>query len=177
LQNGLSLAQDQDDKYLIALFLNYLSTVSLLSGKISQAITYASQALALRRELELRFNESDDMVILSAAYHQLGDMSQALHYAQQALAILDECEGEGPEFPQRDYFLCYQVFAAVDNTTTARYALESAYRLVMARAEKITDPELRRSFLERVTINRQIVAEMQKYTAPPPEEEQGCIAE
>jgi len=177
LQNGLSLAQDQDDKYLIALFLNYLSTVSLLSGKMTQAITYASQALALRRELELRFNESDDMVILSAAYHQLGDMSQALHYAQQALAILDECEGEGPEFPQRDYFLCYQVFAAVEEMATARHALEAAYRLVMSRADKITDPDLRRSFLERVTINRQIVAEMQKHTAPPPEEEQGCIAE
>ena len=32
-----------------------------------------------------------------------------------------------------------------------------AYNLVMTRAEKITDPYLRQSFLERVVINREVI--------------------
>ena len=41
----------------------------------------------------------------------------------------------------------------------AQAALQWAYNLVMARAEKITDSDLRQSFLENVVINREIVAE------------------
>ena len=67
--------------------------------------------------------------------------------------------GEGPEFPQRDYFLCYQVLAAAGQAERARAALQSAYDLFMMRADKITDPVLRQSFLERVPINREIVQE------------------
>jgi predicted ATPase/class 3 adenylate cyclase len=173
LTDGIALAQAQDDKYLLALFLNYLATVSFLSNQMTQAITYASNALALRRELELQYNEPDDMVVIASAYRALGDMPQALSYAQQALTILDKCEGEGPEFPQRDYFLCYQVLAAVEDTATAHHALTAAYQLVMKRSDKITDPDLRRSFLEQVSINREIREEMQKNTALPPDKEQG----
>ena len=39
-------------------------------------------------------------------------------------------------------------------------ALQSAYQMVMARADKIINPARRQSFLERVPINRQIVQEV-----------------
>jgi tetratricopeptide (TPR) repeat protein len=177
LKEGLALAQAQNDDWLAANILHYLGTARMQASDFQWAISYASTALKLRHKLDVRPNEADDLAILALAHWYLDAVDNALNYARQACAILDECAGEGPEFPQRDYFLCYKVFAAVDEMATARHALEAAYRLVMSRADKITDPDLRRSFLERVTINRQIVAEMQKYTAPPPEEEQGCIAE
>jgi hypothetical protein len=55
--------------------------------------------------------------------------------------------------------LCYRVLAAAGQGECARAALQSAYELVMARADKITDPDLRQSFLERGGDNRQIVQE------------------
>jgi tetratricopeptide (TPR) repeat protein len=174
LNDGFMLAHTQHDQWLMAIMLHYLSLSSMHTGDYHQAISYIDAALKLRRELDLRPNEADDLVVLAVAHLYLNVSDAAIQYARQSLAILDECQGEGPEFPQRDYFLCAQVFAAAGETETARRALDAAYRLVLARADKITDPDLRRSFLERVTINRQIVAEMQKYTAPPPEEEQGC---
>ena len=85
--------------------------------------------------------------------------TQALDHAQKALTILDECNGEGPEIPHRDYFVGYQVLNAAGQTQQAKRALQAAYRLVSARAEKITESKLRRSFLERVVINREIVVE------------------
>jgi hypothetical protein len=88
-----------------------------------------------------------------------GDIEQALVYAQEALTILEECGGEGPESPQRDYFLCHQVLAAAGQAERAQTALQSAYDLVIARADKMTDPALRQSFLEQVAINHKIVQE------------------
>ena len=103
-----------------------------------------------------------DLATLAAAQMAMGDMAKAVNYAEQALDLLNECSGQGPEAPQQDYFTCYQVLAAAGQDQEARLALQSAYELVMARAEKITDPSLRKSFLENVPINRQIAQEVQK---------------
>jgi hypothetical protein len=88
-------------------------------------------------------------------------MDEALEYAWQTLTSLETCGGEGPEFPQRAYFLGYQVLAAAGQTQQARSALQAAYDLVMTRAANISDPVQRRSFLEQRAMNREIVAEYQ----------------
>ncbi len=119
-------------------------------------------ALSIRRDLDLRVWATADLTTLASACLDLGDMAKALDYAHQALAILDECGGQGPEYPQRDYFVCYQVLAADGQVEASRAALASAYRLIMTQAGKINDPALRQSFLKKVEINRQIVEEYAK---------------
>jgi tetratricopeptide (TPR) repeat protein len=160
LSEGLRLAQPQDDAYLVAGFFRYLSSVSLRLQHISTAIEQAQTALQMQRELDLHLDTSYDLTTLAVAHQTMGDVLQALDYARQALRILDECGGEGPEFPQRDYFLCAQVLAAAGDDAAAREALHAAAALVLARADKILDPALRQSFLERVPINHQIMQAM-----------------
>jgi tetratricopeptide (TPR) repeat protein len=160
LSEGLRLAQPQDDAYLVAGFFRYLSSVSLRMQHIPTAIQQAQTALQMQRELDLHLDTSYDLTTLAVAHLTAGDTAQALDYARQALRILDECGGEGPEFPQRDYFLCSQVLAAVGEDVAARDALHAAASLVLARADKILDPALRQSFLEHVPINHQIVRAM-----------------
>jgi tetratricopeptide (TPR) repeat protein len=129
------------------------------TGHLKQAIDQARAALTLRQELDMRLNTTDDLATLAAAHLAAGDVAEALDYAEQALAILEDCGGEGPEFPQQDFFICYQVLVAAGQAKRARATLQSAYNLVMARANKIADPVLRQSFLEKVAINREIVTE------------------
>jgi class 3 adenylate cyclase/predicted ATPase len=164
LDRGLVMARVQEDKFLIAVFVSYLSTVSLAVGDAGQAIEEAGAALALRQELGLDLLVADDHTVLAAAHQRSRppDGVQALEHARQAMAILDGCDGEGPEFPQRDYYLCYQVLAAHGQMEAAQAALSSAHRLVETRAAKIGDPALHRSFLENVPVNRQIVQEMER---------------
>jgi tetratricopeptide (TPR) repeat protein len=159
LSDGLALFQKEHNNYGISFLLSYLSTVSLQAGRLEEARERAMKALTLRQELDMRLNTTDDLGTLAAVHLSAGDIPEALDIARQALAILDECGGEGPEFPQRDYLICYQALAAAGEAEQAQAALESAYDLVMARAEKITDPSLRQSFLERVAVNREIVKE------------------
>jgi class 3 adenylate cyclase/tetratricopeptide (TPR) repeat protein len=164
LDRGLFLAQEQDDRNLISVFLSYMSTVSLAAGRLDQAIDEAMDALAMRRKLGLELLAADDLALLAAAHQrcQPPQEGKALNYARQSLAILDGCSAEGPEFPARDYFLCYQVLAANGQTAVAQAALASARCLVEARAEKIDDPARLRSFLENVPDNHQILAEIQR---------------
>jgi tetratricopeptide (TPR) repeat protein len=155
------MAQAHDDRHLAPFLFSYLASVSLLAGRLEQAVERANTALAQRQERQPLLTTAD-LATLAAAHLARSNQDQALNCARQALTILDECGGQGPEFPQRDYFLCYQVFSATGQEGEARAALGAAYNLVTTRAEKITDPSLRQSFLEKVRFNREIVEEYEK---------------
>jgi predicted ATPase len=162
LSDGLALTRTQADRDLESGFLSYLSMVSLQKGHLQQAIEQAEAAIIIQQELDQRLRMTDNLATLASAYLAANNLTSALDYAQQTLALLEECGGEGPEFPQRDYFICFQILAATGQVKPAQTALQSAYELVMARANKITDPALRQSFLERVVVNREIVAEYEQ---------------
>ena len=162
LTHSLTMAETQDDRDLIAMCRSHLGVTSLLAGDYDRAVSQAGEALAIRREAGLELLTTADLATMAAAYLGLGDTSVAQDHARQALAILDRCDGKGPEFPQRDYYLCCRVLSTTGETATAQRALESAYDLVSTKAAKITDPVLRRSFLEQVRVNREIVAEYER---------------
>jgi adenylate cyclase len=161
--DGLALAQALEDRYVVSYFLSRLGFTSLQLGRPDEAIELAGAALALRLELELRLWTTADLATLAGGHLALGHVDQALNYVQQTLNILADCGGEGPEFPQHDYFVCYQVLSAAGEEMAAHTALHSAYQLVMKQAGKIADPVIRQSFLERVQVNREIVQTANRY--------------
>jgi class 3 adenylate cyclase/tetratricopeptide (TPR) repeat protein len=158
LHEGLTLAREQDDPDLISGFLSYLGTVSLTEGAYEQTQEYINEALHIQRELDLHVRTTMGLTTLATLHLQEGQPDKALDYVRQAIDILNECGGEGPETPQQDYFICFQVLKATGHHEQARSALHAAYELVMERADKITDPVLRQSFLKQVAINHQVVS-------------------
>lgn len=162
LTEGLSLAEAQADRYAVAYFLSHLGLVSLRAGYPNLAAERANAALALRQVLDLRLWTTADLATLAGAYLASGNREQALAYARQTVALLDECGGEGPEFPHHDYFMCYQVFLAAGDEAIARTALRSAYQLIMRQAEKITDLDVRQSTLEHAPVNSEIMQAYQE---------------
>jgi class 3 adenylate cyclase/tetratricopeptide (TPR) repeat protein len=161
-REGLILAQTHNDKRLASNFINHLGLVALAVGQPEQAVEQGQIALAMRQEMNMVLATADDLATIAAAYLAADEPEQAQSYIRQALAILDQCGGTGPEFPQRGYFVGYQVLARAGHTGEAQAALQAAYNLVLSRANKITDPALRQSFLERVPMNRAIVAEARR---------------
>jgi predicted ATPase/class 3 adenylate cyclase len=159
LTDSLTLARKQGSRHIESLFLSHLGRVNLMASKLDRAADLANQALAMHQELDTRFSMTADLATLASVHLARETIESALDYAHQAMTILDECGGEGPEYPERDYFICYQVFAAAGQEEASHAALRSAYNLVMAKAEKIIDPTLRQSFLEQVQANYEIVQE------------------
>jgi len=63
---------------------------------------------------------------------------------------------EGAE--EEIYFVHSQVLAAIGCAPEAQDALQQAYDELLTKADRLTDPALRRSFLERVRVNCEIQA-------------------
>jgi adenylate cyclase len=165
LENTLALARKLSHRFFEGYALNYMGLLHLATGAAERARDCATAALTIRRELEQRPLQADDLALLAMAHLELGEREMALGHAREALAILDECGAEGPEAPQRDYYTCYRVLAATGHLEQARQALQEAYDLVIARAEKIIAPAMRQSFLENVAQNREIIAAWQTIQA------------
>lgn len=93
-----------------------------------------------------------------------GDRKQALAYVEEALGILNQ----HPHFSTSDLYFdrfaidsaCYQVLQAA-NDPRARHILEASYGQLMALADEIQNPSLRRAYLENVVANHTLVAAWQ----------------
>jgi tetratricopeptide (TPR) repeat protein len=158
LQEGLLLAQQQGDINLEAIYLSDAALTNLRSGNYLHAAEQAERSLALFEQLQEPFSSTAVYATLGAARLGLGNGAAAEQSARAALAILDECGGEGPDFPHRDYWLCAQTLAALGRVETARRAELRAAELLEQRAERISGPSLRHSYLTQVAVHAEIIA-------------------
>lgn len=160
LQQAIQAAQAQNDNYIVSICVSHLGLTALWAGDFELAIEYARQSIELHRQEDDLLWTTADHAVLAQAYAALGNEPEAIRQAKQALQILANCQAEGPEFPGRDYWMCYQVLHHVPaEQLLAMTALQQAYHLVQAQLDHISQPAVRRSFLENVSFNREIVAE------------------
>ena len=157
LHKGLLLAQQQGDINLEAIYLSDAALTDLRQGDYTRAVEQADRSLALFAQLQQPLSSTAVYATLAAAHLGLGNRAAAEQAARAALAILDECGGEGPDFPQRDYWLCAQTLAALGDRE-AQHAEQQAAALLQQRAERISDGGLRHSFLTRVAVHAEISA-------------------
>lgn len=162
LNQGLQFFEQTNNQHQIAFFHSYLATVQLAMGNLIQAEEDAALAIAVRSALTLTARIADDTATLALIEMEKRNWHKAQKYAQEVWTILENCQGAGPEFPQRCYFVCYQVFHAIGKAQEAKQALQAAHRFIVQRANLITEAELRQSFLNNVSINRMIVEAMTK---------------
>jgi hypothetical protein len=87
-----------------------------------------------------------------------GDLVLAQTHAEEILSYFQDSVVDGTDDPFRIYLTCYRVLQA-NRDPRAEGVLATAHQLLQERAAKISDEELRRSFLERVPANREIVNE------------------
>jgi class 3 adenylate cyclase/tetratricopeptide (TPR) repeat protein len=157
LMDSMAISLNLRERYLMSMCHSYLGLVSLQASQLSEAEEHASQALTMRQEIGLQQLTTIDYTTLAQSSLSAGDLDAAVKYIGEAFKILDKCRGEGPEFPQRDYFICYQVWLTAGQQALAWGALKAAYDLVIAKANKISDPAVQKSFREKVSFNREII--------------------
>lgn len=102
------------------------------------------------------------LATLATAQWLSDEARDAARSVQRCLEILDGCGGQGPDFPQRDYFMCGQVLEALGELDAARHAYLCAHRILNERAERISDSSMRRSYQENVAVHREIAARVRR---------------
>lgn len=94
-------------------------------------------------------------------YFAKGNWQISKLYTDELWRYLIKNEFDGL-YPILTYLTCVNVFAAVGDTETSKAALEAGYKFLMERAEKITNPEWKKSYLENFPEHREIVAKWQE---------------
>ncbi|MEA3309286.1 MAG: DUF1670 domain-containing protein [Chloroflexota bacterium] len=137
--------------------LDLLGQVALERHTPEQAGLYFQQAIVVAQANQQTMDQALQQAHLALAYLYRGHLEEAHRLSEQASAML---AGRGEQFSymKEIYFMRYQIIAAVEGAEAAQPYLEQAYRALQAMAADIDNLDLRHSFLENITVNRDIVA-------------------
>jgi len=125
-------------------------------GHFEQAVAAYQQALDIRRELREPHLAMESLAGLARISLAQGNVKQAQAQVEEILSYLEKTTLDGAEEPFRVYLTCYHVLRT-DQNAQAWTVLNTAYWLLQEQAAKITDEEMRRSFLENVAAHREII--------------------
>jgi hypothetical protein len=123
----------------------------LFAGDLKGALIQAERAVALTAAAPPF--QAEALAMLAHVRARRGEQEEALAAARRAMAIVDDLGTIGPM--EAGVRLAYvQALRAAGDDEGARSALVKARDLLAAKAAKIRDPELRRSFLEENRTHR-----------------------
>ena len=157
-QQSLLIAQGIGDRRNQGFALNYLGDALAGLGHLSEAAETYRQALSLRRELGEPHLAMDALAGLARVSLAQGDPIQAQAYVEEILRYEESNTLDAVEEPFQVYLTCTRVLRA-NQDPRAQVLLNRAHRLLQELAVRITDEEIRRSFLKNVAVHREIMSE------------------
>jgi tetratricopeptide (TPR) repeat protein len=125
-------------------------------GEPGPAAGRFQRALDLLRSIGAPGYASDVLAGLARCALAQGQPEAARQYAVQLWETLQLKGPIGMEFPVWAYLTCAEVFQAVGDTEDSLAAAQAGYTELSVRADKISDPAWRRSFLENIPEHREI---------------------
>ena len=84
-------------------------------------------------------------------------LDEAREYTNSVWELLTTHGPGAMEFPTWAYWTCADLFDALGDTERSRAAVTAGHRALIQYADKISNPEWRRSYLENVPENRAMV--------------------
>ncbi len=131
-------------------------------GQISEALAGFEQAAAILGEVGAPNYAHDAEAGAARCLLALDRLESAQQYAAPVWDYLQQQEGGGMEFPLLAYETCASIFSASGQAALAWQAIEAGHRELMTRADRISLPEWRRSFLEHIPEHCRIQARWQE---------------
>jgi predicted ATPase len=135
---------------------SYLALVKEASGKHIDALECFARAETTLTEIGVPGYANDAVAGLVRCLLALGRNEEARQQAEALWEYLTDRGPGGMEFALLAYQTCADLFAAVGDVERSRTAVEAGYRELVDRAEKISDPAWRISFLEIVPEHRSV---------------------
>jgi hypothetical protein len=127
-------------------------------GQFTEAAEAYQQALGLWQDAGQREKAMEPLAGLAWVSLAQGNQTPAKAYVEKVLHHLETGTLDGTLEPFRIYLTCYRVLQA-NGDPRSRELLDTAYNLLQERAAKISDEDLRHSFLENMANHREILEE------------------
>lgn len=176
-EEGLALSKTIGDDYGVSLHYLGMGQVKLVSGDPEVAQLLFAQALEIQQERKLLAILCASQAWLGAAELALGHWDLADRYTREAVQTL-RVSGVGEFLAQEAWWWRYQVLCQAAPGRRAALAAEAwealqrAHEVMLAGIATLNDEGLRRNYLNKVRINRDILAEWTRHLATrqtPPE--------
>jgi predicted ATPase len=139
----------------------YLGLNAESDGDALHALEHFLSASQAFDELVYPGSQQDALAGASRAHLQLGQHAEANRMAQTVWEYLLREGAQGLEFPGLAYLTCAQVFKMLGDAQTAAAAVQAGCMYLIERANQLSDPEWRQSFLENIPENR-LLAQLQQ---------------
>lgn len=160
LKQGIALSEKLGDSFDLVQSLIGLAGLYLGSDKTDEwewAARYAARAVAEGERANLPHAVIQGLAYGAFAQLRLGHPDAGLALSARAVALLEQRQHiEGAE--EEIYYLHSRLLQANGRAQDAHLTLERAFSEMMTKADALTDPALKISFLERVRVNRAIQA-------------------
>lgn len=148
---SLAMAQQISDRSCQVTALNVLAWLHLINNEPETALGESRGATSLAVEIGAVHGRVFGLALTALAQMKLGNPKLACSYSCQAIEVLREQEGiEGPE--EAVYLAHSLVLAALGRTEQAANALNEAEAKLQAKADRISDPDSRRRYLDSWTL-------------------------
>jgi tetratricopeptide (TPR) repeat protein len=157
-QLALDITQKLGYRKFRAYALTYLGHALVNLDRLPEAAEAYREALLLRREFGQPHMSMEPLAGLARISLAENDLARAQTHVEEILGFLQDNTLDGTEEPFRVYLTCYRVLHA-NQDPRAQEILNTAHGLLQEQAVRISDEELRRSFLENVAAHREIVRE------------------
>ena len=156
-QDALQMVQEIGDRAKEGMTWMMLGHALLGVGRLEEAAEAYQNSVALRRELGRPNLAMESLAGLARVALAQGDLARAQAHVEEILSCLETGTLHGTIAPFQVYLTCYRVLKDGQDPR-AQEILATAYDLLQERAARITDEEMRRSFLENVAAHREIVS-------------------
>ena len=164
MEEALSPADRVNYRVGIAFIKSHLSRLHRLLGTpsdLAQALAHAEDAYQIACQVGSPVEQIRALSNRAMAHLALGDPAEALSLSEQAVALARETSAQ--DFSPEMLFYHAQVLHANGCAEEAQRYLDEAHADLVAKAEKIRDPDLKQSFLKNVRINREILAAFERW--------------
>ena len=108
-------------------------------------------------EMDFKASASDSLAGITRCSLKLGQLDEATHRAEKLWSDLKKNGSHGMELPILAYLSCADVFREAGEQERSVAATREGYAVLKGMADKISDPDMRRSFLENVPEHRTMV--------------------
>ncbi len=156
LRETLADAEARDARQVLSAGLTLLGEILAAVGEYDEATVVGKRALALWQEMAQPHRAIDAQINLAQIAWEQGNRSQAQALAEQVMAYLQTKGIDGVMRPFRAYLVVYRIWQVSENDR-ATVLLQTACTRLRTLAIKISDPTLRRSFLENVPVHAELL--------------------
>jgi class 3 adenylate cyclase/tetratricopeptide (TPR) repeat protein len=155
-QLSLELTRENELPSEEAWSLHALGFVYLAQGLLEQAADVFGQALRIRKELGEPRETVESQAALALAYLRQDKLQPAQELVEQTLTYIEAQGVEGFDQPARIFLTCFLVLQRLGDPR-AGDVLQRGVQLIQDAAAQIEDPSQRRSYLQAVPHNRELL--------------------